>query len=102
IANRGTVGRHHSARGRSRRHGREHGAAPGQYEDSRSGCSQMNRGSSYNAGSRSAVPDGIARLIGVAILVFVLIVFGASGTYVVQPGFRGIAVTLGKVSPQFK
>jgi prohibitin 2 len=48
------------------------------------------------------VPDGIARLIGVAILVFVLIVFASSGTYVVQPGFRGIAVTLGKVSPQFK
>ena len=62
----------------------------------------MNRGSSYNPGRPSVVPDGIARLIGVAILVFVLIVFASSGTYVVQPGFRGIAVTLGKVSPQFK
>ncbi len=62
----------------------------------------MNRGSSYNPGRASAVPDGIARLIGVAILVFVLIVLASSGTYVVQPGFRGIAVTLGKVSPQFK
>jgi len=62
----------------------------------------MNRGSSYNSGSLSAVPDGIARLIGVAILVFALIVFASSGTYIVQPGFRGIAVTLGKVSPRFK
>src|SRR5258708_5231768 len=62
----------------------------------------MNRGSSYNSGSPSTVPDGIARLIGVAILVFALIVFASSGTYVVQPGFRGIAVTLGKVSSQFK
>jgi prohibitin 2 len=62
----------------------------------------MNRGSSYQPGRSSVVPDGIARLIGVAILVFVLIVFASSGTYVVQPGFRGIAVTLGKVSPQFK
>jgi prohibitin 2 len=62
----------------------------------------MNRGSSYNPGSSSAVPDGLARLIGVAILVFVLIVLASAGTYVVQPGFRGIAVTLGKVSPQFK
>jgi prohibitin 2 len=62
----------------------------------------MNRGSSYNSGSPSALPGGIARLIGVAILVFVLIVFAASGTYVVQPGFRGIAVTLGRVSLQFK
>jgi len=62
----------------------------------------MKRGSSYNSGSPSAVPDGIARLIGVAILVFALIVFASSGTYVVQPGFRGIAVTLGKVSLRFK
>jgi len=62
----------------------------------------MNRGSSYQPGRSSVVPHGIARLIGVAILVFVLIVFASSGTYVVQPGFRGIAVTLGKVSPQFK
>src|SRR6266508_4527728 len=62
----------------------------------------MNRGSSYNSGSPSAVPDGIARLIGVAILVFALIVLASSGTYIVQPGFRGIAVTLGKVSTEFK
>src|SRR5213592_259271 len=62
----------------------------------------MNRGSSYNSGNSPGVPVGMARLIGVAILVFVLIVFAASGTYIVQPGFRGIAVTLGKVSPQFK
>jgi prohibitin 2 len=62
----------------------------------------MNRGSSYNSGRPAAVPDGIARLIGVAILVFALIVLASSGTYIVQPGFRGIAVTLGKVSPRFK
>ena len=36
------------------------------------------------------------------LLVFALIVFASSGTYIVQPGFRGIAVTLGKVSPRFK
>ena len=62
----------------------------------------MSRGSSYNSGSPSAAPDGIARLIGVAILVFALIVVASSGTYIVQPGFRGIAVTLGKVSSRFK
>src|SRR5438046_6037068 len=62
----------------------------------------MNRGSSYNSGGSSAPAYGIAQLIGAAILVFALIVFASSGTYVVQPGFRGIAVTLGKVSPQFK
>ena len=62
----------------------------------------MSRGSSYNSGNAPALPHGIARMIGVALLVFVVIVFAASGTYVVQPGFRGIAVTLGKVSPEFK
>src|SRR6059036_2085514 len=62
----------------------------------------MSRGSSYNSGGSSALPDGIARWIGAAILVFALIVFASSGTYIVQPGFRGIAVTLGKVSLRFK
>lgn len=44
----------------------------------------------------------LARLIGAGILVFVIIVLLSSGTYVVQPGYRGIEVTLGKVSPDFK
>ena len=47
-------------------------------------------------------PQGIARLIGVAILIFVIIVMASSGTYVVHPGFRGVEVTMGKVSPVFK
>lgn len=47
-------------------------------------------------------PRSIARLIGVAILLFVVIVMAAGGTYVVPPGFRGVEVTMGKVSPAFK
>jgi prohibitin 2 len=62
----------------------------------------MNRGTSYNPGGLSASPYAIARLIGIALLVFVAIALASSGAYVVQPGFRGIAVTLGKVSPEFK
>src|SRR5216117_2200928 len=62
----------------------------------------MNRGSSYNSGNSPGVPVGMARLIGVAILVFALIVFASSATYVVPPGFRGVEVTLGTVSPAFK
>lgn len=42
------------------------------------------------------------RLIGVAILIFVVIILASSFTYVVQPGFRGVAVTLGTVAPEFK
>ena len=44
----------------------------------------------------------IARLIGIAILAFVAVLLLSSGTYIVQPGFRGVEVTLGTVSPEFK
>lgn len=42
----------------------------------------------------------IARVVGVGIFVFVAVMVASSGTYVVQPGFRGVAVTLGKVAPE--
>ena len=44
----------------------------------------------------------VARLIGVAILLFVIIIAATTSSYVVEPGFRGVEVTLGKVSPVFK
>ncbi len=44
----------------------------------------------------------IAKLIGVAIIIFVIVIGASTSTYVVQPGYRGIEVTLGKVSPVFK
>jgi prohibitin 2 len=44
----------------------------------------------------------LGRWIGIGLLVFVLVILASSATYVVQPGFRGVAVTLGKVSPNFK
>jgi prohibitin 2 len=44
----------------------------------------------------------MVRWIGVAILVFVVILVMATSSYVVDPGFRGVEVTLGKVSPVFK
>ena len=47
-------------------------------------------------------PQNIARLIGVAVLVFAVVIMAASGTYVVQPGYRGVEVTMGKVSTAFK
>ena len=45
---------------------------------------------------------GILGLIGGAVLIFILILAGSSATYVVEPGHRGVEVTLGKVSPGFK
>lgn len=46
--------------------------------------------------------ETIAKLIGVAILIFVIIIAASTSTYVVKPGDRGVEVTLGKVSPVFK
>jgi prohibitin 2 len=47
-------------------------------------------------------PQQIARLTGAGIILFVLVIVGASATYIIQPGDRGVEVTLGKVSPNFK
>jgi prohibitin 2 len=44
----------------------------------------------------------LGRIIGFGILIFVVVVLATSTTYIVQPGHRGVAVTLGKVSPAFK
>ncbi|MBI5382654.1 MAG: prohibitin family protein [Opitutae bacterium] len=47
-------------------------------------------------------PKKIALLAGGAVIIFVVILAGASSTYVVNPGHRGVEVTLGKVSQGFK
>ena len=47
-------------------------------------------------------PQNMAKVIGIAILVFVAVIMASLGTYVIQPGYRGVAVSLGKVSPAFK
>ncbi|HEX3717857.1 MAG TPA: prohibitin family protein [Verrucomicrobiae bacterium] len=44
----------------------------------------------------------MARLIGGALIIFAIVVMAAAGTYVVQPGYRGVEVTMGKVSSAFK
>lgn len=46
--------------------------------------------------------SSLAKLIGFGIIIIVLVVAAAQSTYVVDPGFRGVEVTLGKVSEQFK
>ncbi len=42
------------------------------------------------------------KLIGFAIIIVVFVIAASQATYVVEPGFRGVEVTLGKVSDQFK
>ncbi len=46
--------------------------------------------------------SSLAKLIGFGIIIIVLVVAAAQSTYVVDPGFRGVQVTLGKVSEEFK
>jgi len=46
--------------------------------------------------------QNMARLIGGALFIFALVIMAAAGSYVVQPGFRGVEVTMGKVSSAFK
>ncbi|GAB1489063.1 prohibitin family protein [Opitutaceae bacterium] len=46
--------------------------------------------------------SSVGRLVGSAILVIFLVLAIAQATYVVDPGFRGVQVTLGKVSEDFK
>jgi prohibitin 2 len=47
-------------------------------------------------------PQQTARAIGAAIILLVLVVAGASASYIIPPGYRGVLVTLGKVTPDFK
>jgi prohibitin 2 len=55
-------------------------------------------------GSRDGEADArtVKRLVGVLILIFAAVILGSSASYVVQPGTRGVAVTLGTVAPDFK
>jgi len=46
-------------------------------------------------------PAFLARLIGLGVLLFVLVLVGSASTYIVQPGTRGIKITLGKAAEHF-
>ncbi len=45
--------------------------------------------------------SSLFKLIGVGVVVFVLIIAAATSTYIVDPGTRGIKVTLGKTAERF-
>ncbi len=46
-------------------------------------------------------PNFMPKLIGGGVLVFALVLLGSASTYMVEPGTRGIKVTLGKAEDQF-
>lgn len=47
------------------------------------------------------IPPFLPKLIAVALVVFVIVVIGASSSYIIEPGTRGVKVTLGKAQEQF-
>lgn len=46
-------------------------------------------------------PAFLPKIIVVGVVVFILVVVSATGTYIVEPGTRGIKVTLGKAEDRF-
>ena len=46
-------------------------------------------------------PSLVPKLIGVAVLVFVLLIISSATSYVIEPGTRGLKVTLGKTEDHF-
>lgn len=46
-------------------------------------------------------PNFLPKLIGAGVLIFVLVVIGSATSYMVEPGTRGIKVTLGKAEDRF-
>ncbi|MBC8008987.1 MAG: prohibitin family protein [Burkholderiales bacterium] len=44
-------------------------------------------------------PSSLGKLIGTIIIILVLVIAASQATYVIEPGTRGVLVTLGKVSP---
>jgi len=46
-------------------------------------------------------PSFLPKLIGAAIALFLLVILGAASSYVMEPGTRGVKVTLGKAADEF-
>lgn len=57
---------------------------------------------SINTERRNSMSPFVARFIGFCVIILFLLLTILSCTYTVEPGFRGVEVTLGQVSPVFK
>ena len=58
--------------------------------------------SNYQRPEIYIAPKTLALFIGGGLLIFLIIMAGSQVTEVIQPGHRGVLVTLGKVAPEFK
>ena len=56
----------------------------------------------YDAETVEIDPAWIRRIFGLLLILIAIVVLASSATSIVQPGFRGVAVTLGTVAPEFR
>ena len=47
------------------------------------------------------MPPYMLKLIAVAVVLFVLVIIGAASSYIIEPGTRGVKITLGKAEDKF-
>lgn len=47
------------------------------------------------------MPPFLPKLIAVAIVIFVIVLIGSASSYIIQPGMRGVKITLGKAEDKF-
>ena len=47
------------------------------------------------------MPPYLLKVIAVAVVVFVLVIIGAASSYIIEPGTRGVKITLGKAEDKF-
>lgn len=47
------------------------------------------------------MPSFLPKLIAVAVIVFVVVIIGAASSYIIEPGTRGVKITLGKAEDKF-
>jgi len=59
----------------------------------------------YSGGDRPTIdimyPSYLPKVIGAALIVFILVLLGSASSYIIPPGNRGVMVTLGKASDKF-
>ncbi len=51
--------------------------------------------------SNIQIPPFLPKLIAIAVVVLVLVIIGAASSYIIQPGTRGVKITLGKAEDKF-
>jgi len=51
--------------------------------------------------SNIQIPPFLPKLIAIAVVVLVVVIIGAASSYIIQPGTRGVKITLGKAEDKF-